>query len=159
MTRSLSTLVIPAVALAVAVPAVASAQSNPPTPATSASVATVRLDTTKLGKVLADGSGRTLYLFEKDKGPKSNCFSTCASAWPPVTTTGTPKAGPGISASKLGTISRGHGVKQVTYNHHPLYRFVKDTRARQTNGEGVKAFGAEWYVLNASGRKVEGADS
>lgn len=110
-------------------------------------------------KVLADGSGRTVYLFEKDKGPKSNCFSSCASAWPPVTTTGTPKAGPGISASKLGTISRGHGVKQVTYNRHPLYRFVKDTRARETNGEGVKAFGAEWYVLNASGRKVEDDDS
>jgi predicted lipoprotein with Yx(FWY)xxD motif len=159
MTRSLPTPGIPAAALAVAVPAIASAQSNPAPPAASASVAKVRLDTTELGKVLADGGGRALYLFENDKGSKSNWFSTCASAWPPVTTTGTPKARPGISACKLGTISRGHGVKQVTYNRHPLYRFVKDTRARETNGDGVKAFGAKWNVLNASGRKVEGDDS
>ena len=107
--------------------------------------------------MLADGSGRTLYLFEKDKSPRSTCFGACASAWPPLTTNGSPTAIKGVSASKLGTINRGNGVKQVTYNGHPLYRFIKDTGPRQTHGEGLKAFGAEWYALSAAGKKVEEA--
>jgi predicted lipoprotein with Yx(FWY)xxD motif len=124
-------------------------------PATAASVAKVELVKTKLGKVLATGSGRTLYLFEKDKGRKSTCFGACAANWPPLTTSGKPRAGRGVSASKLGTTKRGNGVKQVTYNGHPLYRFVGDNGPRQTNGEGLKAFGAEWYVVSAAGKKVE----
>jgi predicted lipoprotein with Yx(FWY)xxD motif len=123
----------------------------------AASTAKVELQKTNLGKVLTDGHGRTLYLFEKDKrgGRKSTCFGQCATAWPPLTTTRKPVAGRGVSASKLGTIKRGNGVKQVTYNGWPLYRFEGDTAARQTNGEGLKAFGAEWYVLNAAGKKVD----
>ncbi len=150
----------PLIALAISAVAVAAIGSSAiagysPTPSATSSTAKVKLEKTKLGKVLADGSGRTLYLFEKDKGPKSTCSGACAAAWPPVTTTGKPKAGRGISASKLGTTSRGGGVKQVTYHRHPLYRFVKDTGPRQTKGEGVKAFGAEWYAISAAGKTVE----
>jgi predicted lipoprotein with Yx(FWY)xxD motif len=126
------------------------------TPASAATrTAKVQLSTTKLGKVLSDGRGHTLYLFEKDKRDKSTCFSSCAQNWPPLLSGSKPLAGAGVTASKLGTTSRGHGVEQVTYNGHPLYEFVKDTRARQVNGEGVKAFGAEWYAVSAGGRIVD----
>ena len=147
-----------AIAGAVTVAAIASsgAAGSSPAPSVTRSAAKVELTNTKLGKVLADGSGRTLYLFEKDKGHKSACFGACATAWPPLTTSGKPTAIKGVSASKLGTIDRGNGVKQVTYNGHPLYRFIKDTGPRQTHGEGLKAFGAEWYVLSAGGNTVEG---
>ena len=155
MSRSLPGLAFVVCAIAVAVLGSSSAAGRSPAPSVTHSAAKVELTTTKLGKVLADGSGRTLYLFEKDKGRKSTCFGACAAAWPPVTTTGKPTALKGISASKLGTIDRGHGVKQVTYNEHPLYRFIKDTGPRQTHGQGLKAFGAEWYVLSAAGKKVE----
>ena len=150
-----------AIAGAVTVAAIASsgAAGSSPAPSVTHSAAKVELTNTKLGKVLADGSGRTLYLFEKDKGHKSACFGACATAWPPLTTSGKPTAIKGVSASKLGTIDRGNGVKQVTYNGHPLYRFIKDTGPRQTHGEGLKAFGAEWYVLSAAGKKVEEAGS
>jgi len=150
-----------AIAGAVTVAAIASsgAAGSSPAPSVTRSAAKVELTNTKLGKVLADGSGRTLYLFEKDKGHKSACFGACATAWPPLTTSGKPTAIKGVSASKLGTIDRGNGVKQVTYNGHPLYRFIKDTGPRQTHGEGLKAFGAEWYVLSAAGKKVEEAGS
>ena len=157
MRRYLAALAIPGVAVAVAVAGGStSAAGSTATPA-AASAAKVELQKTKLGKVLADGHGRTLYMFEKDKrgSKKSTCFGQCAAAWPPLTTTGKPKAAPGVSASKLGTIKRGNGVTQVTYNGWPLYRFQGDTRARQTNGEGLKAFGAQWDVLSASGKKVE----
>jgi len=156
MKRSVFTVAIPVAALAAVALGTSGTAAGHSTPtSTTSAVAKVELSTTKLGKVLADGRGHTLYLFEKDKAATSSCFGDCAKAWPPLTTTGKPAAGRGISASKLGTTNRGHGVRQVTYNGHPLYRFVKDTKARQTNGEGIKAFGAEWYAVSATGKVVE----
>jgi predicted lipoprotein with Yx(FWY)xxD motif len=115
----------------------------------------VKLSKTKLGRILTDGKGRTLYLFEKDKGPKSSCFGACASGWPPLVATGKPTLASGLAAAKLGMTARTGGAKQVTYGGHPLYYFVGDKAPGQTTGEGLKAFGAEWYVLSASGKKVE----
>ena len=108
-----------------------------------------------LGRILVDGRGRTLYLFEKDKRGKSSCAGQCAGSWPPLIASGRPLATGGAKASLLGTTKRADGRVQVTYNHHPLYRFVKDTRKGQTNGEEIDAFGAEWYALSPAGAKVE----
>ena len=115
----------------------------------------VKVRKTSLGKIVVDGKGRTLYLFEKDKGAKSSCYGACAVNWPPYLTTAKPTAGAGIRASKLGTTKRRNGKLQVTYNRHPLYRFKFDTRAGQTKGENVDAFGAEWYVVSPKGAKIE----
>jgi predicted lipoprotein with Yx(FWY)xxD motif len=110
--------------------------------------------TTGLGRILVDGRGHTLYLFEKDKRGKSACSGQCATAWPPLIATGKPRASGGVKASRLGTTKRSDGRLQVTYNHHPLYTFIKDTKKHQTNGEGLKAFGAEWFALSTAGNKV-----
>ena len=107
------------------------------------------------GKVLVGSDGRTLYLFEADKNGKSTCSGACATGWPPDTVTGTPQASSGVKQSLLSTVKRADGTKQVTYNGHPLYYFAGDTSAGDANGEGSKAFGAEWYVVNASGDKVD----
>jgi predicted lipoprotein with Yx(FWY)xxD motif len=109
-----------------------------------------------LGKVLVDSNGRTVYLFEKDTGPKSTCFGACATEWPPVTTNGKPTAGDGVTASMLGTTKRSDGTTQVTYNGHPLYLFEADMKPGDATGQNVDAFGAEWYVLSSAGDKVEG---
>ena len=54
------------------------------------------------------------------------------------------------------TLGRAHnGVRQVLYAGHPLYTCAGDKRAGQTSGEGLTNFGAGWYALAASGRKVE----
>ena len=127
-----------------------SASTNTPT----STAASVKLEHTSLGKILTDGHGRTLYLFEKDKGPKSTCFGACAAAWPPLTTQAKPMAGAGISAAKLGTIKRSGG-SEVTYAGHPLYLYAGDSAAGQTNGQGLDQFGAEWYALSGAGQKVE----
>jgi predicted lipoprotein with Yx(FWY)xxD motif len=120
------------------------------------SAATVKTRHTSLGTVLVDAKGRTLYLFEKDKTRKSTCSGQCAVNWPPVTTSGKPKAGGSASASKLGTTKRSDGSTQVTYNGHPLYLFIADkNKPGSVKGEGVDAFGAEWYVLGANGKKIE----
>jgi predicted lipoprotein with Yx(FWY)xxD motif len=110
--------------------------------------------TTSLGRVLVTGSGRTLYLFEKDTNGKSACAGKCSQFWPPLIASGKPIAGVGVKASLLGMTRRADGRWQVTYNQHPLYAFLKDAKKGQTNGEGIDAFGAEWYALSAAGTAV-----
>jgi predicted lipoprotein with Yx(FWY)xxD motif len=116
--------------------------------------ASVALASSKLGKILVDGDGRTLYLWEADKGTTSTCDAACASAWPPLTTAGQPVAGSGVSASKLGTTDRSDGTTEVTYNGHPLYTFTGDGAPGQTTGQGSDGFGAEWYVVSAAGDAI-----
>jgi predicted lipoprotein with Yx(FWY)xxD motif len=110
---------------------------------------------TGLGRILVDSRGHTLYLFGKDKNDKSACAGMCASAWPPLIAAGKPLAGAGAKASLFGTTKRADGRMQVTYNRHPLYTFVKDTKKGQTNGEGLSAFGAAWDAVSPAGAKVE----
>jgi predicted lipoprotein with Yx(FWY)xxD motif len=117
--------------------------------------ATVKTRHGKLGTYLVDSKGRTLYLFEKDKTTKSTCYGACAHGWPPLLTSGKPKAAGGAKGSLLGTTRRRNGTRQVTYKGHPLYYFVRDKKAGQTRGEGLDAFGAEWYVLAPSGKKID----
>lgn len=155
-------LVIAAASVAVALVAAAcggnSSSSSTNAPASSAAAtaaATVAVKTSKLGNILVDGSGRTLYLFQKDTGTTSTCSGACAGGWPPYTTSGAPQAGSGASASLLGTTTRADGKTQVTYHGHPLYYFSGDGKPGDTNGQGLKAFGAEWDVVSAAGDKVE----
>jgi predicted lipoprotein with Yx(FWY)xxD motif len=104
--------------------------------------ATVKVRSTKLGKIVVDGPARTLYLFEKDKNGKSSCSGACAKAWPPLLTKGTTK--------------RSDGTTQVTYGGHPLYTFAPDKNTPgSTKGQGVDGFGAEWYVVGPNGKAVE----
>jgi predicted lipoprotein with Yx(FWY)xxD motif len=120
--------------------------------ATGTAVTTVH---TSLGTVLAAGSKRlTVYLFAADTGAASTCSGACAQAWPPVTTTGAPKAEGSAVAADLGTITRADGTKQITYNGHPLYYYVSDSQSGETTGQGVNSFGAPWYVLTPSGSEI-----
>src|SRR5207248_9589004 len=82
---------------------------------------TVALRTTKLGQILVNSSGRTLYLFARDKNGRSSCSGQCATYWPPLISASQPTAGTGIKASLLGRVRRGDGKMQVIYNRHPLY--------------------------------------
>jgi predicted lipoprotein with Yx(FWY)xxD motif len=78
----------------------------------------------------------------------------CATFWPPLIATGKPRAAAGTKASMLGTTKRADGRLQVTYNHHPLYTFAKDTKKGQANGEGVIAFGGQWFVVSPAGTRI-----
>jgi predicted lipoprotein with Yx(FWY)xxD motif len=111
---------------------------------------------TPRGTVLVDGKGRTLYLFQKDKTEKSRCSGDCAADWPPLLTTGKPKVSGLVRKSLLGTSRRSDGKTQVTYGGHPLYHYVGDLKAGDMNGQGVSAFGARWYAVTPSGRRLGG---
>ena len=117
--------------------------------------ATVKVGSSSLGRILVDGRGRTLYLFEKDSRGHSACSGACTSYWPPLLTRAKLLARGSAKQSLLGIIRRSNGRKQVTYAGHPLYRFIGDTRPGQTNGQDLQDFGAGWYVLSPTGKKIE----
>lgn len=110
----------------------------------------------KLGMVLVDSNGMTLYDFHKDQGTTSSCYGPCAEGWPPMLTEGEPTVGNGASSSKLGTTERKDGTMQVTYAGHPLYTFVEDKKPGEANGNDVTAFGASWYALKGNGEEAGG---
>ena len=110
-----------------------------------------------LGTVLVNGYGLTLYLFVPDHGSgRSTCFGYCATEWPPATLpTGvtTPVIGGGVDRALVGTTRRGTTL-QVTYDGWPLYRWIGDTSAGQTTGEGITNSGGLWYAVNDAGQPV-----
>jgi predicted lipoprotein with Yx(FWY)xxD motif len=136
-----------------------STTSTPASTGGGAAAVVAVADNPKLGKILVDSKGNTLYYFEKDKqgGTSSSCSGACASVWPAVTTSGTAKPQKGAQASKLGTIKRSDGSTQVTYNGWPLYTYTVDSAPGQTTGEDINSFGAKWYVLTPAGDKPAGA--
>jgi len=132
----------------------AAAPSANPTPSVAAGT-TIGVGATRLGSVLVDGTGRTLYLFVADSGTQSSCNSSaCVQYWPPVLTTGAPQAGTGANASLLGTTTRNDGKTEVTYAGHPLYYFISDKKAGDVSGQGINAFGGPWYVVSPSGMQI-----
>ena len=159
MKRKITFLAAAAAALAIALFAVGygSAASSAASPTSSAAGKATRLGSANstLGRLVVDGSGRTLYLFEKDKNRHSACYGACAQYWPPLLTHGKPVARVGVKQSLLGTTRRRNGTQQVTYAGHPLYRYVGDTGAGQTNGAGLQDFGGGWDPISPSGKKIE----
>ena len=113
--------------------------------------AKVLVRSTTVGDVLVDARGRTLYLRTIDGSRKSTCYGSCAAAWPPFVTSGTPRAGSGAKQALLGMAKRKDGTMQVTYAGHPLYFFGQDTKAGQISGQ---ATAGTWWVIGASGKKI-----
>jgi len=140
-----------AVALAAAGVAAAAAVTHQSAASSSATAGRLTLHKTKIGNILATSSGRTLYLFMKDKHGKSACYGQCAGYWPPLMKKGGLKAGSGVKANLLGTTKRKNGKLQVTYKGHPLYLFKLDHNAGQIAGQRQNIFGGKWYAVNASG--------
>jgi predicted lipoprotein with Yx(FWY)xxD motif len=101
-------------------------------------------------KVIVSSAGLTLYHYTDEKKGKIDCTGACAIAWPPlvVPAKAKPLAGPGLLASKLGTLKRPDGKMQVTYNGLALYRYAADKKAGQANGQGE---GGAWYAVTAAG--------
>jgi len=104
------------------------------------------LKTARIGgvDVLTNADGLTLYWFAPDTSTSSKCFGSCATYWPPVS--GSPTAGPGVTG-KLGTIKRPGGGLQATYDGHPLYTYIGDSRPGQANGNDLDLSGGFWYDI------------
>jgi len=107
--------------------------------------------------ILVNGRGRTLYAFTKDARNKDRCVTTagCTGTWPTLTSHGKPHAGPGVKGSMLSTIKLSNGSHQVTYSGHPLYTYVGDSSAAETDYVGAQQFGGTWMAVNGAGKTVK----
>ncbi len=132
----------------------ATAAPASPTPVnTPTGPATVNVTSnSKLGSILTDANGMTLYVFLNDTSAASTCSGACIGIWPALLTNGNPVAGSGVDGTKLGTTARADGSMQVTYNGHPLYYYSKDAAAGDTNGQGIKSV---WYVVSPAGDAIK----
>ncbi len=112
-------------------------------------VRTAIIENTKLGSVLANSKGRTLYISVNDTTPcKRSCTGECAVIWPRLHITGKPTYAPGIKASTLMVIVRGDHTTQLAVNGKPLSTFISDTKVAQTPGEGLNRF----FALQPNGK-------
>lgn len=102
------------------------------------------------GRVVADAKGEAFYIFDKEQSSKSECYGACARAWPPVLTSGRPRAGKGAERGLLGTTKRTDGKLQVTYAGRPLYYYVDDTPGNILC-QNVSEFGGLWLVVEPGG--------
>jgi predicted lipoprotein with Yx(FWY)xxD motif len=127
--------------------------------ATKAAGTTVVISTRsipKLGTVLVNSAGRTLYMFAPDKQTKVTCLHSCAAVWPPVKL---PKGAKPVAEGKakpalLGSDPNPAGGRVVTYNHWPLYTYVVDTSPGQAKGQALNLNGGLWYVLSPTGKVI-----
>jgi predicted lipoprotein with Yx(FWY)xxD motif len=128
------------------------AAAGPRTPVAHGPRVTTR--SSRYGRILTDGPGRTLYLFTRDSTGHSRCYGQCAKAWPPLLARAKPDAGRGAHASLVGTARRRGGSVQVTYRGHPLYYYVGDRRPGQVLCQNVVEYGGTWLVVDPAGRAV-----
>ncbi len=125
------------------------AEAAPALPAGKLSVSTDAV----IGKLVTDGTGRTLYRFDQDtaKPPKTTCEADCATAWPPVAADDA-LAGEGIDKALLGEVTRADGTRQLTIAGWPAYRYAKDGAAGDVKGQGVND---KWFALAPDGKKAK----
>jgi predicted lipoprotein with Yx(FWY)xxD motif len=131
-----------------------SSGSAPNSSSSSSSTGVAKLATATVGeygKVIVDGNGRTVYVFDKDTSGTSNCSGDCLTKWPIVPAgSGTPQLD-GIDASLISTVTRSDGTKQLAVKGLPLYLFASDSQAGEAKGQAV---GGVWWVVGADGQKI-----
>lgn len=144
---------------AVAIPLTANAEG---TDVTARAIVKVAFNKELKRSILVDGRGMTLYMWTSDVGGKPTCYNDptfhCSKAWPPLLTTGSPRAGQGAKASLLGVVRRTGGKNQVTYNRYPLYTnagsiafgLVADKKPGDVNGQNFVG----WFVLSPKGKPI-----
>jgi predicted lipoprotein with Yx(FWY)xxD motif len=155
MRKVLVLLAVAGLTAVVAANAPATRSSQTSTRATGVKISTRNV--AKLGVILVNAKGRTLYMFVPDKQSKVTCVGTCAAIWPPVKLPSGAKAvaAGAAKASLLGSDRNPSGGRVVTYNKWPLYTYVSDTAGGQVKGQALKLNGGYWYVLSPSGKVIK----
>ncbi len=128
---------------------IAPAAAAPPTTAAGQPLVKTKTDP-KLGTILADTSGKTLYTLTDNNGQAVACTASCVAVWPPLEAppgVTTPTGGPGVTG--LGVVAGPNGTQVVTVNNLPVYRFAKDAAEGDAFGEGIQSFGGTWHVVKA----------
>ena len=131
------------------------AQTKAVAPAKKPSI-TIGIASSKLGNIMVDEKGLSLYMFTPDARNVSNCEAACLTAWPPIMlgkddTLADVELTGGLRRSLLGVAMRENGSRHVTYNGWPLYYWFRDAKAGDVLGQWV---GNVWFVLSPDGAPI-----
>ena len=142
-------------ALVVAI-AAAGAIASPALAAEPTKTLSLTIASSKLGSIIVDGDGYTIYMFRPAARNVSNCEGQCLTAWPPVKlgkgeTLANVATSAGLRRSLLGVAMREDGSRQVTYDGRPLYWWFQDTKAGDLKGQWVNN---AWWVMDDQGTPV-----
>ncbi|MER5504120.1 hypothetical protein ABT052_02195 [Streptomyces sp. NPDC002766] len=129
----------------------APASSAPADPSPAGGAQSVTTAVRSAGGTVTDGSGMTLYRYDRDRPNPSRwtCSGACVKTWIPVIVQGAVQAS-GVDKGLLGTVHR-DGRTQLTLAGWPLYRYVGDTAAGQTNGQGRDG---QWHAITPTGGRA-----
>jgi predicted lipoprotein with Yx(FWY)xxD motif len=129
------------------------AAQSAPAPTTKIKWTLMTASTKKLGRIMVNGQGMTLYRFDNDTASPSasKCLGECAKKWPPVTINTTNLVLKGFDATLLGRIKRANGTWQLTLRGWPLYTYAGDTKSGVWKGQGLQG---KWFVAAANGTKA-----
>ncbi len=133
-------------------PAAQPPAAQPPAAAPVSSLKLVGKPVDKMGLVVQDGDGRTMYRFDKDVPKpegKSNCNAQCANTWPPLFADTVPQV-EGIDPKLVSLITRADGKKQVAIDGWALYSYSLDPKPGAWKGQGV---GGTWFVIQPDGKR------
>lgn len=103
------------------------------------------------GTVLVTDAAQPIYILSSDPSGSSKCTGACAKTWKPLTVSGTPRAGTGVSSSMLSSFKRSDGTTQVLYDKHALYTHAGSA----SSAAGTASDGGVWYLINAKGKAVK----
>lgn len=113
---------------------------------------TVQAAQSKLGRILVDAQGRTLYAFTNDKNGSSTCYGACADAWPSVAANGATMPGQGLDAALFSKAARTDGTSQLKVGKWPVYLYAGDGAPGDVNGQGS---GGTWFVISPDGTLIK----
>lgn len=111
----------------------------------------------KLGRILVNSKGLTLYMFVPDKQKRVTCKGVCAVIWPPIKVKAGAKlvAAGGVNSKLLGSDASPAGGRVATYNGWPLYLYKGDAKPGAATGQALNLNGGLWYVLATSGKVIK----
>ena len=136
-------------------PTASATTASAPPRATAVPGTTITTGRSAFGTILFDASRQAIYLFDKEKTARADCYGACAVAWPPVLTKGLPQAAGAVRAGLLGTTKRRDGSQQVTYAGHPLYFYAHEGKGEVTCHD-VREYGGLWLVVQPNGAPAPG---
>jgi predicted lipoprotein with Yx(FWY)xxD motif len=122
--------------------------------AADAAATSVQLADSRLGQILVDAEGNTLYGFTNDADGEPTCTGDCAGTWPAHLIDGEPVIGEGLDPAVFTLVEGADGGQQLKAGKWPLYRFSGDSAPGDVNGQGS---GDVWFVVGADGSLIKDA--
>ncbi len=132
-------------------PAETTTTTVPPTTTTAVGTVLLKVRDTRLGLIIVDVIGHTLYASAADPAGEGLCSGACTAQWVPIPGY-VVLTDAGVNVALVGRVTRADGLVQLTYAGLPLYRLHNEPLgALMGHGDG-----AQWFTVSPEGSLLTG---